>query len=140
MEDLFDFRWVVPRSGYRTIGRGRREFLVEAPPREYRVGDPVPLVSTAPLLEKPTLFLEIRAGRLIGPALFWVRAVVDEQLAETVHAQLHPRQDTLGLALHVIPVSLLGAMWLQIARAISGQKRYKACPVCSTPIEISIEW
>lgn len=40
-----------------------------------------------------------------------------------------------GLAGRVTPLSLLGSMWLQAA--LAGNKEYRSCPVCRTPIEIS---
>jgi endogenous inhibitor of DNA gyrase (YacG/DUF329 family) len=33
------------------------------------------------------------------------------------------------------PVSLIGALWLQAA--LGGDKEYRSCPICKTPIEIS---
>ncbi|MBD3336437.1 MAG: hypothetical protein GF355_13060 [Candidatus Eisenbacteria bacterium] len=36
------------------------------------------------------------------------------------------------LGLHIIPKSLLGAMWLQLARAIEDETRFQRCPQCGT--------
>ena len=38
---------------------------------------------------------------------------------------------------YVVPRTLLGAMWLQFAEAISQQKQYRRCRECTTPFEIS---
>lgn len=39
-------------------------------------------------------------------------------------------------ALHLAPRSLLGALWLQVALAIDGNKEYKRCPRCGTWWEV----
>lgn len=39
--------------------------------------------------------------------------------------------------LHLAPVNLLGAMWLQLARAVSGNKAFRECGRCGKPFELS---
>lgn len=40
-------------------------------------------------------------------------------------------------ALKIVPASLLGALWLQFADAVTGHKSYRSCIVCHTWFEIS---
>ena len=47
------------------------------------------------------------------------------------------QQRTGGLAYYVVPESLLGAMWLQLAEAISENKHYNRCRQCDQPFEVS---
>jgi hypothetical protein len=42
-----------------------------------------------------------------------------------------------GFVLEIVPVNLLGAIWLQLAQTISGSKRHRACHVCKTWFEVS---
>ena len=41
------------------------------------------------------------------------------------------------LALHIVPSSLLGALWLQFALAIGGEKKYRECATCGMWLELS---
>ena len=64
---------------------------------------------------------------------------------DEVNAHLLEAGVTPGLVLdpnaeprfYVVPRTLLGAMWLQFAEAISQQKDYRRCRNCHTPFEIS---
>jgi Helix-turn-helix domain len=42
-----------------------------------------------------------------------------------------------GLTLQFTPVSLLGALWFQLAQAIGGNKQYRACASCGRWFEVS---
>jgi hypothetical protein len=42
-----------------------------------------------------------------------------------------------GLALQVKPNSLLGALWIQFALAVAGNKKYRACATCRQWFELS---
>ncbi len=44
-----------------------------------------------------------------------------------------------GLELHIIPTNLLGAMWLQFAQAVTGQREFKTCPNCGNDFEVGWE-
>ena len=44
-----------------------------------------------------------------------------------------------GFALQIAPVSLVGALWLQLAEAISGGKKHRACLDCGTWFEVTPE-
>jgi hypothetical protein len=43
------------------------------------------------------------------------------------------------LTLRIVPKNLLGAMWLQYARGIDGNKNYRQCRACGKWFEISLE-
>lgn len=43
------------------------------------------------------------------------------------------------LRFHLVPRTLLGAIWLQLARAIDGDKQFPACDECGRPFEVSRE-
>jgi len=44
-----------------------------------------------------------------------------------------------GFLLQIMPNTLLGALWLQLAEAISGSKKHRACTACGNWFEVSPE-
>jgi len=48
----------------------------------------------------------------------------------------HRRRSLGCLSLHLRPRDLLGALWLQLAVAIAGNKQYRSCPVCGRWFEL----
>lgn len=44
-----------------------------------------------------------------------------------------------GLELHTIPTSLLGALWMQFALVVTGQREFKTCPNCLSDFEVGWE-
>jgi hypothetical protein len=69
----------------------------------------------------------------VGFAVAYVRERVNERLRDHTSMRLLHRERAPGglpLGLSVVPVNLLGAMWLQCARAIEGDGRYQRCPQC----------
>jgi len=55
-----------------------------------------------------------------------------------VQTRLHAEED-VPVRLQLAPLSLLAAMWLQLALAVTGDKRFVACKFCSRLFEISTE-
>ena len=77
-----------------------------------------------------------------GPSLrgawAFVMDAVEQHLKETgpmLTMRGHAAQGTARL--YVVPTSLLGAMWIQFAEAISEQKDYARCKLCGKPFEVS---
>lgn len=96
---------------------------VPAPLRSFRVIEPV-----------LDLF---KPGDVLMPASFLVQRWINDQLRE--HAAPHLLYDLrLGKRiLQIIPDCLLTAMWLQFARAIEGDKEFRACKACGRWFDIS---
>jgi hypothetical protein len=68
-----------------------------------------------------------------GHALVWLRALVNSHLADHTGTRLDsvPERTTgLSMALEMVPTNLLGALWLQLARAIEHDPRDQRCPQC----------
>lgn len=89
---------------------------------------------------KSAIELMARAVRLMrrlppkktGPAARELQALVDEQLLEmraVAKFQLDP-PPTGRPHLHVVPSTLLGAMWVQLAEAVSAQREFRQCEGC----------
>ena len=43
------------------------------------------------------------------------------------------------MSLYFVPNSLVGALWLQFARAVDGRKKYERCGECKTWFEVSLD-
>jgi hypothetical protein len=68
-----------------------------------------------------------------GLALTYVRELVNWRLRDHTGMRLLDREAAPGttpLGLSAVPTNLLGAIWLQCARAIEGVGRYQRCPQC----------
>jgi hypothetical protein len=75
----------------------------------------------------------------IGPALYRLQVTVNKKLRENVtSARLVWNSDTRTLELRLIPSSLLGCLWLQLANAIAGEKEFRQCLECHTWFDISL--
>ncbi len=67
-------------------------------------------------------------------AMAWLRSVVNARLGSHTRVALLYTQDTSprSVGLSMVPKNLLGAVWLQFARAVEGKDRFQRCPVCNT--------
>ncbi len=76
-------------------------------------------------------------GDLIKPALYLVQRWVNRHLEGNVSPLMLWDKHRLRLQLYVVPHNLLGALWLQLARAIEGDKMYRQCGACMKWFELS---
>jgi hypothetical protein len=78
-------------------------------------------------------------GGITRLALWVVQKQMNEQLGTHTGPSLlyEPRKDRLNLK--IVPKNLMGAMWLQFARGIDGNKDYRQCLECGRWFEISLE-
>jgi hypothetical protein len=69
-----------------------------------------------------------------------VQKLVNEQLwSHTGPSLLFESRKKDNLNLRIVPKNLMGAMWLQFARGIDGNKDYHRCRTCGKWFEISLE-
>lgn len=54
-----------------------------------------------------------------------------------VRSHVVPADTDEGFELRITPISLIGAMWLQAAHALSRPKEFRRCPVCGNLIEVA---
>jgi hypothetical protein len=71
------------------------------------------------------------------PALFLLQRWVNDQLKTHVMPKLLYDVTSGTQMPQFVPQNLLGAMWLQFALAVAGDKKYRACKVCHKWFEIS---
>lgn len=81
-----------------------------------------------------------RPGDLGQPALWYIQTQINEHLTGTV--SISPRllwnPEMTELGLYLVPRSLLGALWLQFAQAVAGNKSYRQCEYCAAWFEVSL--
>ena len=68
--------------------------------------------------------------------LVYLSGVVDTHLSPLIRTGLFLASDEPSLDLNVVPKNLLGAIWLQFAMAITGNKRFTDCEMCGKPFEV----
>jgi hypothetical protein len=73
------------------------------------------------------------------PARFLVQRWVNAHLKDRASPHLLYQLEYGTQVLQIVPHNLLGAMWLQFAHAIAGNKKHRSCKECGKWIEISSE-
>jgi hypothetical protein len=83
------------------------------------------------------IFSRFQVGDSVAPSWSLIQQITNEKLAEhRVHARLLWDSRYTALALHIVPESLVGCLWLQFCQAIEGDKKYRQCENCRTWFEI----
>jgi len=90
----------------------------------------------ASLKESPELFRQFERD-LFGPALAYIARVITERLSGLVSLETRWPGQGRTLPTYLMPDSLLGALWLQCALAVNGDKTYVTCEECGRPFEVS---
>jgi hypothetical protein len=88
------------------------------------------------ILPVPDLF---KPGDVLMPATFLVQNWINTHLMRRVSPRVVYDLDRGAQALRFYPESLLGALWLQFAQAIDGDKEYRACRECGKWFEVSLD-
>lgn len=73
------------------------------------------------------------------PALFLVQRWINDHLEGAVSPRLLYDRERGKRLLRFIPHNLLGALWLQFAQAIDGNKEYRSCKECGKWFEMSLD-
>jgi hypothetical protein len=85
----------------------------------------------------PEVLKRFQPGDVIQPAWHYVQHVVNTQLADRVAPRLLWGNDRERLGLYLVPHNLIGALWLQFAQALDGNKDYRQCDDCHIWFELS---
>ena len=78
-------------------------------------------------------------GETRGPALMVIQTEINEHLSKDVAARILWNASGTALDPYFVPRTLLGAIWLQFARALVVPKKYRSCEVCGKVMEISTD-
>lgn|GEM_PF-1957170 len=84
----------------------------------------------------PELFKAWGGRDIRGPARQWLLEKVNNNLKAVASPQL--RLDQKGNVLpHIVPHNLLGAMWVQLYSALSGQRKFRPCIICKEWMDVT---
>jgi hypothetical protein len=81
----------------------------------------------------------LKRGETTGEEVEELQRVVSEQLQHTTAPLLTADTRRGGMALQFRPLSLRGALWLQLAEAVAQNKKYRQCESCKCWFELSPE-
>jgi hypothetical protein len=76
-------------------------------------------------------------GDLVKPALHYVQSTINRQLEGRASPRLlwDTKRERLGL--YIVPDGLVGALWLQFARAVERDSRFRQCAECCLWFELA---
>jgi len=107
----------------------------EDAPKNYRVK-----ATIASPQVRPEILRRFSPGSVVGPAQHYLQRLVNHSLQAAVSPELLwnlPKRRGAGalsaprtLGLYLVPRSLLGYMWLQLAEAVAARKRFRRCKEC----------
>jgi hypothetical protein len=77
------------------------------------------------------------SGDLVKPALHYVQSTINEKLEGRASPRLlwDAKRERLGL--YIVPDGLIGALWLQFARAVERDSRFRQCAECGIWFELA---
>jgi hypothetical protein len=81
--------------------------------------------------------IEFRVDDIFTPAAIQLQGSVNVRLKLMASPAIIYDPSAGQQILRIIPTNLLGAMWLQLANAITGHKEYRSCVECGTWFEVS---
>jgi hypothetical protein len=83
----------------------------------------------------PELLARFTHGDLVGPAMYVLQRAVNQMLDQGVAPQMLPNASGQPV-IRLSPKSLIGALWLQFAKAIEGNRVYRQCQNCMEWLEV----
>jgi hypothetical protein len=76
-------------------------------------------------------------GDLIKPALHYVQSTINERLEGRASPRLLWDGNRERLGLYIVPDGLIGALWLQFARAVERDSQFRRCAECGIWFELA---
>jgi hypothetical protein len=86
------------------------------------------------------LLKQFERGDVRKPARYYLQEVVNKSLGELVAPRLlwtAPDRNEMGL--FIVPDTLIGCLWLQLADAIAGFQKFRLCENCRKPMLVAAE-
>jgi hypothetical protein len=77
----------------------------------------------------PRIRRKLKAGDLTDPACLYLQRSINKQLTQ-FPSQIRLLWDNSDSALFIEPTGLVGALWLQLALGIDGNRQYQVCGQC----------
>ena len=88
----------------------------------------------------PHLLERFQRGDVVKPARYYLQEVVNKSLDELVAPRLlwiAPDRKKMGL--FIVPDTLIGCLWLQLASAIADFRKFRLCEGCGKPMLVAPE-
>ena len=76
-------------------------------------------------------------GDLVRPALHHVQSMINKRLRGRVSPRLLWDVEGTRLGLYIVPEGLIGALWLQFARAVERDSQFRKCAECGDWFELA---
>jgi hypothetical protein len=76
-------------------------------------------------------------GDLVKPALHYVQSIINKQLQGRASPRLLWDGNRERLGLYIMPDGLVGALWLQFARAVERDSQFRQCAECGLWFELA---
>jgi hypothetical protein len=76
-------------------------------------------------------------GDLVKPALHYVQSTINRQLEGRASPRLLWDAQRARLGLYMVPDGLIGALWLQFARAVERDSQFRQCAECGIWFELA---
>jgi hypothetical protein len=76
-------------------------------------------------------------GDLVKPALHYVQSIINRQLQGRASPRLLWDGNRERLGLYIVPDGLIGALWLQFARAVERDSQFRRCAECGIWFELA---
>jgi hypothetical protein len=86
---------------------------------------------------RPELLAQVSAGDVTLAASLYITQVINEHMKGWVTPRMAWDPKRLRTALQLFPDSLLGALWLQLAEAVGGDKAFRSCKECGRWFELT---
>ncbi|MGC1788936.1 MAG: hypothetical protein WA718_19565, partial [Terriglobales bacterium] len=83
----------------------------------------------------PRMWSKLKQGDLLDPAMLYLQRNINKQITE-FPSQVRLLWDNGRSFLFIEPTNLIGALWLQFAQAIDGDREYRVCQQCREWFEI----
>ncbi len=91
-------------------------------------------------IHRPELFGDFTRGDHVGPALHALQREINKTFEKhPANPRLLWDPDYKRMSLYLAPTTLLGALWLQFAQAIEGNKQYRQCEQCRRWFEVGAQ-
>ena len=85
----------------------------------------------------PEILARFVPGDPIGPALHCMQSLINEHLHHRASPRLLWEHERDRLGLYIVPEGLIGALWLQFARAVERDAKFRQCAECGTWFEVA---
>lgn len=127
--------WRAVRDG--NVGLMKERIRATREHAAYDDGRSMAVIYSRPHDLRPELSQFVEEEDLLRPAMFYVQQEVNRRLEEHTSPRILYIREEDRLEMRVVPKNLLGALWLQFARAVDGNRDFRRCRQCGQWFAVS---